>query len=342
MKLRFLLSVFLVFSLLLPATVTSADHSQLAPILASNPFDTNKVDGHSKTREQLTKLMDRKILDSKVNINKLMDKVDDLPDAARQYHEIDILENFSSLFAVNSKTQQVYSGSDLDTLIANQASLSSLNFYIVHFFSFVGNPDTKDAEYVHTGEVTGCIGIGCSDDYLIQLTLQTSDYRYFGFTNTAGESDIVDVDEEVVLIYPINDTKYYKFNSIAYANERNSIVIAAAQESDSDLLNSYGLKYPLDYQDPDSGIRLYEPTANLSVNQQGRLNSFRDDFIEYYENNFGSPTQFTWDQVEIHHMRPLKYGGSNAMTNGIPLMKAAYSHAIIPKHAYLTRWWTYY
>jgi len=48
MKLRFLLSVFLVFSLLLPATVTSADHSQLAPILASNPFDTNKVDGHSK------------------------------------------------------------------------------------------------------------------------------------------------------------------------------------------------------------------------------------------------------------------------------------------------------
>jgi len=66
MKLRFLLSVFLVFSLLLPATVTSADHSQLAPILASNPFDTNKVDGHSKTREQLTKLMDRKILDSKV------------------------------------------------------------------------------------------------------------------------------------------------------------------------------------------------------------------------------------------------------------------------------------
>lgn len=69
------------------------------------------------------------------------------------------------------------------------------------------------------------------------MTLKTSDYRYIGYIDTAYKSGIVGKNKEVVLKYSINETKYYKFDSIAYAQVKDSIEIAAQKESDADLLN---------------------------------------------------------------------------------------------------------
>ena len=44
--------------------------------------------------------------------------------------------------------------------------------------------------------------------------------------------------------------------------------------------------------------------------------------------------KINWKEYEIHHMRPLKYGGTNALSNGIALKKNV--------HAKFNAWWSNY
>lgn len=331
------LTLLLFFSLLIPTSF--ADSTSSWPRISQNVLDLDNLgNDHDDTIDQLIKLRNLGFIEESIDFNNIKSY---LPEVSKEYQEIEALHDYSSVILIDKNSNNVISVDEY--LSTSGIDPSATNIYIVHFFSFVGNPDSPGAEYVHTGEVTNCFGLGCSgNQYLIQLNLQTSDYRFFGFINTEYKSDTVKKGVEVVLTYPINSTKYYKYKSVAYALEGTNIVEADSGESPSDLLNRYGKKYPLDYSDPDSGIRLYEPPANLNPNSQPRSSTFRSDFIKYYEENFGEPTQFSWDQVEIHHMRPLQYGGSNSMLNGIPLMNRSNSHHTIPKHSDLTRWWTYY
>lgn len=71
------------------------------------------------------------------------------------------------------------------------------------------------------------------------------------------------------------------------------------------LFFSMGVEYPK-YRDPQSGIILIESNANLPVNPQKRGHRYREDLMEHYEKNYGKPTRFSWSDVEIHHMTPLK------------------------------------
>lgn len=63
---------------------------------------------------------------------------------------------------------------------------------------------------------------------------------------------------------------------------------------------------------------MWEPPANLVVNQR-KPGDYRDTFIDWYDKTFGKPTRFSWSDVQIHHMQPLKYNGSDGATNLIPL-----------------------
>lgn len=317
----------------------------VSPVIVQNPFEERDAT-YNRTNEQLLQLK---------NLGIIQEEIQDieyptLPEKAYQYQEIEIMNQQSIVVIEDIADHKIYTDTDqyleakerINKSQATTPSALSINVYVVHFFSFVGNPDTADADYVHTAEVTDCIGVSCPDDYLVQLNLETSNNRYVGFSVAEYESDTVEEDEEVALIFPINDTKYYRYNSEVIALEGVNLVTADSGIGDVHLLNSYGKKYPLDYSDPQSGIDIFEPPANLSVNQQTRSSTFRTDFINYYELNWGTPEEFSWSEVEIHHNLPLKYGGSNAMSNGIPLMNSSSSHSVIPKHSYLTRWWQYY
>lgn len=107
------------------------------------------------------------------------------------------------------------------------------------------------------------------------------------------------------------------------------------------LFNKVGVEYPT-YSDPQSGIKLWEPPANLQVNPRTGGN-YRDNFITHYNNTYGSPTRFTWSDIQVHHMQPLKYNGSDSVSNLIPLWKPGSTPKNgILSHTVLNNWWTNY
>ena len=178
---------------------------------------------------------------------------------------------------------------------------------------------------------------------MIQLEISTSNNWLYGYSVAYTESGTVEKLDTVSKVVPINDTKFWEWYGRGVALEGDDLVIAAEEYSEEPvLLNSYGKSYPIGYEDPQSGISLYIPPANLAVNVQQRNSTYKKDMERNYEANWGKPTEFTWDQVDAHHMRPLKYGGSNAVSNLIPLMNYNNSHPVVLKHSYLTRWWYYY
>jgi hypothetical protein len=107
------------------------------------------------------------------------------------------------------------------------------------------------------------------------------------------------------------------------------------------LTNSVGDIYP-DYEDPQSYIELIKPPANLVKKKREREPKYRDKFIEYYEKYWGKPQYFKWEEVEIHHMIPLEYYGTNDVDNLIPLLKSGYYNDYIMYHKEVTDWWRYY
>ncbi|MGE6227647.1 hypothetical protein [Paenibacillus chitinolyticus] len=108
------------------------------------------------------------------------------------------------------------------------------------------------------------------------------------------------------------------------------------------LINTKGVEYPT-YTDPQSGIRLWEPPTNLSVNQRSADWNYRQNFKDYYDYSFGTPKYFTWDDTHIHHMQPLKYGGLDVVYNLIPVWKTgAIPQNGIISHTVLNNWWTHY
>ncbi|NEZ40348.1 hypothetical protein [Paenibacillus alvei] len=177
---------------------------------------------------------------------------------------------------------------------------------------------------------------------------QTGDYRYGNFAQY-GSADFkisgndIRVGKTGTKVDRIYSTRYWKFKLESEA-EWSSGHFTRWQDFGNNyvvLLNKKGVEYPK-YRDPQSGIILIEPNANLPVNPQKRGHRYREDLMEHYEKNYGKPTRFSWSDVEIHHMTPLKYGGSNGVYNLIPLWKGRVGSNGVLGHRTVHDWWDYY
>lgn len=140
---------------------------------------------------------------------------------------------------------------------------------------------------------------------------------------------------------PLGETGYYKYKVKVTSYFPSSTTMYVNQEIGPILINKVGDLYP-NYKDKQSGIKLWMPPANLNKDLQTRSSTYRSKFIEYYESNWGSPIYFNWTDVEIHHMRPLEFGGSNDISNLIPLNSSSGTSAYVIRHQYLTSWWSNY
>lgn len=98
------------------------------------------------------------------------------------------------------------------------------------------------------------------------------------------------------------------------------------------IYNKKCKRYP-SYTEVYSKKELYKPPTNLAVDKVKRKDSFRNDYIAAFEKKYPR-AKVNWNNYEIHHMRPLKYGGSNAVSNGIALTTE--------RHKKLTSWWGSY
>ncbi|HBZ79858.1 MULTISPECIES: HNH endonuclease signature motif containing protein [Brevibacillus] len=104
------------------------------------------------------------------------------------------------------------------------------------------------------------------------------------------------------------------------------------------LLNKKAIEYPV-YEDDNSGIVMFEPErADLpwvpNNQREPRDNNMRSKYVKWYENRHGSP-DFNWNDVDIHHIIPLSYGGDNSYNNLIPLPEDFHDDEVTP-------WWRNY
>lgn len=121
----------------------------------------------------------------------------------------------------------------------------------------------------------------------------------------------------------------------------SSAPIDTLKEVKSILTNNRGEIYP-DYIDPQSNIELIKPDADLVKNTRPRSGDYQRKFRDHYELHFGPPQYFNWGEVEIHHMIPLQYYGTNDVDNLIPLLKKDYTNSYILYHREVEDWWLNY
>ena len=98
------------------------------------------------------------------------------------------------------------------------------------------------------------------------------------------------------------------------------------------VYNKKCIRYP-SYKEVYSNKALHTPPTNLKVKQNARSTSFRKNYIADFKKKYPK-AKIKWENYDIHHMRPLKYGGTNAVSNGFTATKT--------QHKSLNSWWANY
>lgn len=63
--------------------------------------------------------------------------------------------------------------------------------------------------------------------------------------------------------------------------------------------------------------------------REPRDNNMRAKYVKWYENRHGSP-DFNWNNVDIHHIISLSYGGDNSYNNLISLPEDFHDDEVTP------------
>ncbi|WP_025847577.1 HNH endonuclease [Paenibacillus ehimensis] len=144
-----------------------------------------------------------------------------------------------------------------------------------------------------------------------------------------------------------NNTSFYWYQSSNFAIWRNPDGSTAGYATDGNqtteiLLNKIGVLYPFWYGvDVNGYLNAFPPdtttysrvSSDVVANLRKAFeNSVRDNYKSYYDKNYG---YVNWQPgIEIHHIRPLNFGGDNSFENLIPLYA--------DKHYQFSNWWNYY
>jgi hypothetical protein len=104
------------------------------------------------------------------------------------------------------------------------------------------------------------------------------------------------------------------------------------------LVNKKTVPYP-EITNLDNNTSMWVPTkANIPVvpveKREKRKSGLANSYKKWYIKEYGDP-KWDWTQLEIHHEKPLKYGGNNSMSNLFPLPKDFHRKQVTP-------WWASY
>lgn len=268
--------------------------------------------------------------------------------------DVEFLGQQKVIYSLNTQTGDVIelaeeSTQGLNKNINNELKQKASSFpakltFAVTFNYLIANPGTTTAKFVMYGTVTNIAGIGKKPtNYTITLRSEVATSKNGSYSGFKSTNKKVKLKENVVLESAVSKTYYWRGIGGAFANYPDASYRVDDKKSDVFLLNRKGVRYPLGYSDPQSGIKLWEPPTTLVQNPREAGSKYRSDFMTYYEKNWGKPTKFSWSNVQIHHMKPLKYGGSDATSNLIPLWKpGSTAKNKLINHSVLTTWWQNY
>lgn len=104
---------------------------------------------------------------------------------------------------------------------------------------------------------------------------------------------------------------------------------------DNIIFNKKGVKYP-DFKEVYSNRKMAVPPTNYAVNPQHRPSNIREKYIAYFRKQYSLTNKLpnNFDNYQVHHVRPLQYGGSNDFSN-LMLLPTTF-------HTSMTTWWKSY
>ncbi|KOP64346.1 hypothetical protein AMS62_03045 [Bacillus sp. FJAT-18019] len=265
-----------------------------------------------------------------------------LGDFVNKSDEEGLLLEIPHVTIYNGETVQTYTKDEYENL-SSRSSLSAVSSVA---WNVVLNTTGGKFEYGY--KIMSVTGTKPSS-MKITVSPQIANYRsgpfsQFGSADFSLKSSDIFIGKTGTKLDQIYSTKYWKFHLSSEATWTGAPykeVWSSYGDNYIILLNKKGVEYPK-YTDPQSGIKLWEPPANLAVNTRSPGN-YRGPFETWYNNNFGQPTRFSWSDVQIHHMQPLKYNGSDSVSNLIPLWKPGSTPKNgIMSHTVLNNWWLQY
>ncbi|MDM5277178.1 HNH endonuclease signature motif containing protein [Paenibacillus silvae] len=108
--------------------------------------------------------------------------------------------------------------------------------------------------------------------------------------------------------------------SVHYPKE----IVPLVSSSSTLLLSKTARPWPGDYVDPVSGKRITDPTSLTWTKASSPVkwtDTERKAFRSWYQTTYNVPN-YNWSDVEIHHIQPREFGGSNSNSNLIPIKKS--------------------
>ncbi|MCM3341034.1 HNH endonuclease [Paenibacillus sp. MER TA 81-3] len=301
----------------------------------SNPEVTSNLD---EIKEKISELQRRGYIGDESSLNEI-----NLP--GQQQASYDNVELLAETYVLVGLDTDTYKTIDIDQLILDNGPADTekplnLVFYTLKITDFIGNPNTTEADFVHSAAVTSALGC-CSfpKDYTINSSVyQSTDGTIYA--EFAKKIETVKIREDVNIVTRINTTFYWKSDATAYANFKDASNLAASGTEGPFLLNKKGVKYP-EYTDNNSKLVLTKPASTTWTKGNigcGLTPTERIKYRDYYDTSYGS---ITWVdnlgrvKYEIHHIRPCNYGGTNIYDNLIPLPYDFHRKVVTP-------WWSSY
>jgi len=184
-----------------------------------------------------------------------------------------------------------------------------------------------------------------SSVYLYRNTARYGAYSLVTSMSTIWSAGQIWVGNSNVKPFTVTSTAYYESYNAGFGIWSTDGVLSTAGNNwwEYDiLLNKIGREYPAwQYIDVHGYLNATMPESTTwapvssSVNQVLRDTfnaSVKSKYRTFYDQNYG---YVDWSQpIEIHHIRPLQFGGTNDFTNLIPLWTDS--------HAKFTNWFYYY
>lgn len=182
-----------------------------------------------------------------------------------------------------------------------------------------------------TGKLKFTANIDCptsliiKPDISIALKLTKANTKNGTYTTAVAKTAAQDVNYLTNYSVEYTGTNHYKFTVYLTANNSNTIVSNPTHTFYS-CRNRTGKVWDYYHTDPNSGVTISEPQTNWAVNQQSRPSNLNTTYQNTYNATYGTNIVVgSAVEIEVHHVRPLKYGGSNSMSNLVHIDKSFHS-----------------
>lgn len=164
-------------------------------------------------------------------------------------------------------------------------------------------------------------------------------YKRKGELVGSWNSTQIKVGQKATKSYKVDSTKFWFITSWQEAASLSGGISKTTTMSDSILANKKAVPYPIIINKhskqtmPIPKTTKYKwlpPEKRVSRNSE----NYRKKYINWYNKKYGVPP-FNWKDADIHHVRPLNYGGDHRISNLFALPKSLHQNVVTP-------WWVNY